>query len=117
MNECPTCGRKIKGETCPYCDEELMQEGSADSTPVSVESLVVVYRCDEQWQAEFVMSALESEGIPAFRETSDDIDGLGYQDMTGDAIGDTAIMVEEEDVGRAREIIKVSEHDLDAGEH
>ena len=117
MNECPTCGRKIKGEACPYCDEELVRDGSGDSTPVSGESLVVVFRCDEEWRADFVMSALESEGIPAFRESSDALEDLDYDDQAGAWSGETSILVEEEDAERALEVIDSAKHDLDTGEH
>jgi hypothetical protein len=117
MNECPTCGRKIRGDTCPYCDEESVQDGTGDSTAVTGESLVVVFRCDEAWRADFVMSALQSEGIPAFRESSDSMDDFDYDDQSGGWSGDIAIMVEEEDTERAVEIIESAEHDLEADEH
>jgi hypothetical protein len=117
MNECPTCGRKLRGDTCPYCDEELVQDGSEDSTPVSGESLVVVFRCDQEWQADFVISALEAEGIRAFRESSDVVDDHASDDQAGDWSGDIAIMVEEEDTEKAIEIVDAAQHDLDAGEH
>lgn len=117
MNECPTCGRKIKGDACPYCDEELAQGGSKDSTPVSGESLVVVFRSDKEWQADFVMSALESEGIPAFRESSDAVEDLDYDDQADGWSGGISIMVEEEDSERAIEVIDSAKHDLDTGEH
>jgi hypothetical protein len=117
MNECPTCGRRIRGDICPYCDEELVQDDSVDSTPVSGESSVDVFSCDHQWQADFIMSALESEGIPAHMESGNSRSGLDHGDESGRMTGDMIIVVDEEDADRAREIIKSAEHDLDAGEH
>ena len=66
MNECPTCGRKLRGDTCPYCDEEVAADAEVDSSPVSGEALVAVYGCYDQRQSDRVISLLESEGIPAF---------------------------------------------------
>lgn len=117
MNECPTCGRKIRGEICPYCDEELVDEESPDSVPVSAESSVPVFSCDHQWQADFIMSALESEGIPAHQDSSDSVADRGHGDGSPDITGDIVIVVDEEDADRAREIIESAEGDLEAERH
>ena len=116
MNECPTCGRKIRGETCPYCDEETGHDDAKDSTPVSGEALITVFSCDEEWRAEFVTSLLESEGIPAYidpRDSLGDVTDAGLDETSGDMV----IRVEEEDSEKALEIISSHEHDLESGEH
>jgi hypothetical protein len=115
MNECPTCGRKIRGETCPYCDEELGQDDAADSTPVSGEALMTVFSCDEEWRAEFVMSLLESEGIPAYIDSHDSPGGAAEDGP--EASGDIVIRVEEEDSEKATEIITLHRHDIESSEH
>jgi len=112
MNECPTCGRKLRGSVCPYCDEEQVDNGEVESTPVSGESMVVVFNCDRERQADYVMSLLESEGIPAFLDSGTGEDSLHNDDAEGDMI----IRVEEEDADRAREIIELLEQDLDVDE-
>ena len=115
MNECPTCGRKIRGNVCPYCDEEVSEGDTAESTPVSGESLIAVFGCDHGWQADFVMSLLQSEGIPAYLESGDAAEDL--HDSSDEIEGEIVIRVEEEDAERATEIIESSKHELDAGEH
>lgn len=112
MSECPTCGRQLRGSACPYCDEEQADKGDVESTPVSGESMVVVFSCDHERQADHVMSLLESEGIPAFMDSAADQDNP--HDV--ETAGDTVIRVEEEDEDRAREIIESVEHELDEDE-
>ena len=112
MSECPTCGRQLRGSICPYCDEEQADNGEAESTPVSGESMVVVFSSDHERQADHVMSLLESEGIPAFVEPAAGADSLRDVETAGDII----IRVEEEDADRAKQIIESAEHELDGGE-
>jgi hypothetical protein len=114
MSECPTCGRKLKGSVCPYCDEEVLDDERADSTPVSGESLVTVFSCDQPRQADHVMSLLESEGIPAYQASGADLDDL--QDDDEDIFGDITIKVDEDDADRAKEVIESAEHELEADE-
>ena len=114
MNECPTCGRKIRGKICPYCDEELVDEESDGSGSVSADSAVPVFSCDERWQAEFIISALESEGIPAHQESSSSVAGRHGGDESPEITGDIAVMVDAEDADRAREIVESAQGDLDA---
>jgi hypothetical protein len=114
MNECPTCGRKIRGDICPYCDEAVSEEENGDSSPVSGQSLLAVYGSDLKSQAEFVMSLLESEGIPAYQESGDSIDHS--QDPLGQIEGDVVVLVDEEDADRAREVIDSHKHELDSGD-
>ena len=111
MSECPTCGRVLRGSVCPYCDEELANGGDVESTPVTGESMVVVFSSDLERHADHVMSLLESEGIPVFVDsaTGEDILHDG-----GDALGDFVIRVEEEDAERAREVIEAVEQELSA---
>jgi hypothetical protein len=114
MSECPTCGRKLRGDVCPYCDEESPDDVEAESNPVSGESLVAVYACDEERQADHVISLLESEGVPAFQDSA-----LDAGDLSGDSdgfIGDIVIRVSEDDEERAKEIIESAVHDLDVEE-
>ena len=113
MNECPTCGRKLRGDVCPYCDEEVVGGADVDANPVSGESLIAVYGCDDRKQADRVISLLESEGIPAFQVSGPDVDGTsGAADLDGDII----IRVGEEDEDRAHEIIETAEHEIDIEE-
>ena len=114
MNECPTCGRRIRGEFCPYCDEERDEGQPEEATPASDEGLVEIFYCDHQWQADFIMSLLESEGIPAYKRSSSSGGGLESPSGASDSF---SIQVEEEDSDRARETIESAKHDLDAQEH
>jgi hypothetical protein len=110
MSECPTCGRKLRGSYCPYCEEEVGVDDAQGATPVTGESMEAVFSSDSQWQADFVMSLLESEGIPTFKESADTIGDIpGSEDVTGDIV----IMVEEEDADRAREAIEASRSELE----
>lgn len=110
MNECPTCGRKLRGDDCPYCDEEQLIGNDAEATPVSGESMVVVFSSDIRRQADHAMSLLESEGIPAYMGSPDsDID---LHSVVDDIDGEIVIMVEEEDAERATELIQDAEHEL-----
>jgi hypothetical protein len=111
MDECPTCGRKLKGDLCPYCDEESLRAADdAESSPVTGESMVAVFACDEERQADHVVSLLESEGIPAFQSLSEDFDDPSE---LADLDGSIVISVDEEDEARAREIIETAEGDMD----
>jgi hypothetical protein len=109
MSECPTCGRKIRGDVCPYCDEEGLASGDIDSSPVSGESLVAVFGCNEERQADHAVSLLESEGIPAFQSLAEDVDDPAE---LADLDGDIIISVSEEDEDRAREIITAAEPEM-----
>jgi hypothetical protein len=117
MNECPTCGRKIRGEVCPYCEENLADDGSVDSTPVSGESMVAVYGCEHQWQADFILSALEAEGIPAYTESQESKGDAHLEDIVGEPDGSIIITVEEEDAERAREVAGSAHREIEADEH
>ena len=110
MNDCPTCGRRLRGDVCPYCDEEGLADSDVDSSPVSGEDLVAVYACDEDRQADHIVSLLESEGIPAFTSPADDVDDPSE---LADLEGDIIISVSEEDEDRARELIESAEPDMD----
>jgi hypothetical protein len=112
MGECPTCGRRIRGTVCPYCDEHIADDDADDSTLVSGESKVPVFASDEAWQIAFVMGLLESEGIPAYQESADSIDDLDNL-LPEDMSGDTVVVVEEEDADRASEAIEASRSDLE----
>jgi hypothetical protein len=114
MDECPTCGRKIRGEFCPYCDEERDGEEAGEAAPASGEGLVETFSCEHQWQADFIVSLLESEGIPAYRRPASSAGSLESSSAASKSI---SIQVEEEDTDRAREIIESAKHDLDAQEH
>jgi hypothetical protein len=111
MNECPTCGRKLRGDDCPYCDEEEFGIGESEATPVSGESMVVVYSTDIKRQADLVMSLLESEGIPAYVGSPDS--EIDFHNVVDDIDGQMVIMVEEEDAERAAELIKAEEQELE----
>ena len=111
MNECPTCGRKLRGDLCPYCDEEsVTADDDTESNPVTGESMVAVFACDEERQADRVVSLLESEGIPAFQSLAEDFDDASE---LADLDGNIVISVGEEDENRAREIIENAESDMD----
>lgn len=111
MSECPTCGRKLRGGECPYCDEEQFDSGDSEATPVSGESMVVVFSSDIKRQADHAMSLLESEGIPAYMGSPDsDVDLHGVAE---DYDGEIVIMVEEEDAERAAELIEAAEQELE----
>jgi hypothetical protein len=101
----------MRGDDCPYCDEEQFGSGDVESTPVSGESMVVVFSTDIRRQADLAMSLLESEGIPAYMGSPDsEIDFHGVAD---DLEGDIVIMVEEEDSDRAAELIEAAESELE----
>jgi len=111
MNECPTCGRKMRGDDCPYCDEEQLGSGGVEATPVSGESMVVVFTTDIKRQADLAMSLMESEGIPAYTGSPDK--EIDLHSVVDDIDGDMVILVEEEDAARAAELIKAAAHDLE----
>ena len=113
MNECPTCGRKLRGDVCPYCDEEGLGDSDVEASPVSGESLVAVYGCYDEKQADHIISLLESEGIPAFQISEADIDASSD---AADLDGDIIIQVGEEDEDRAREVIDAAEPEIDVEE-
>jgi Putative prokaryotic signal transducing protein len=109
MSECPTCGRRLRGNICPYCDEEVIESGEAEDVTVSGEGLVEVFRSRTQAQADFVTSLLESEGIPTFQApggSSDSGKGRGI-----------SIQVEEEDGDRAKDVIESAKDDLDTADN
>ncbi|MFZ1946444.1 MAG: DUF2007 domain-containing protein [bacterium] len=112
MNECPTCGRMIKGSICHYCDEELLEEGGTEAVGVTGEDLADVFRCRTQAQADFITSLLESEGIPAFQAPGDSLDG-GRRSARARGV---SIQVEEEDAARALQIIESAKDDLETQE-
>jgi hypothetical protein len=113
MNECPTCGRNIKGSICPYCDEEALGGGETDPAGVTGEELTEVYHCRTQAQADFTTSLLESEGIPTFQAPGEALDGGGRRSAKGRGI---SIQVGEEDAERAAEIIESAKDDLESHE-
>ena len=76
-----------------------------------------VDHADDERQVDFIMSALEAEGIPAHRESSEALGSLVHGDDDTDLTGDIVIVVDEEDADRAREIVESSEHELDTGNH
>jgi hypothetical protein len=114
MMECPTCGRTVEGDTCPYCGEEASHGDSQEAKSISIESTTEVYHCDHQWQADFIISLLESEGIPAFQGPGSSLSGLEFPPV--ETSGGIAIRVDEEDGGRATEIIESSKEELEEDE-
>jgi hypothetical protein len=117
MNECPTCGRKTRDGVCPYCDEDVTHDATADCATVSGESSVGVFSSDDERQADIIMSALQAEGIPAHRESSESMSDLIGGDEYADLTGEIIVVVDEEDADRAREIVEASEHELGTGDH
>jgi hypothetical protein len=114
MMECPTCGRTIEGDTCPYCGEEGSLADAPESGSVSSEATTEVYHCDHQWQADFIISLLESEGIPSRQGPSATVSGLEFPPV--ETSGGIAIFVDEEDADRATEIIESSREELEEEE-
>ncbi len=115
MNECPTCGRFIKGDFCPYCDERVVDEDEFQDEELPSDSLVVVYSCDEQWKADSVISALEAEGIPAYKYRTEAVEHLVdnyYVEPTGEIV----VMVDEDDAKRALDVIESNRDDLETEE-
>ena len=112
--ECPTCGRTVEGDSCPYCGDEESLGDTLETGSVSIESTVEVYHCDHQWQADFIISLLESEGIPAFQGPGSSVSGLEFPPV--ETSGGIAILVDEEDADRAREIIESAKEELDEEE-
>jgi hypothetical protein len=101
----------MRGDECPYCDEDQFGSGDVEATPVSGESMVVVFSSDIKRQADLAMSLLESEGIPAYVGSPDS--EFDFRTVTGDIDGEIVIMVEEEDADRAQELIEAAEHELE----
>jgi hypothetical protein len=108
MNECPTCGRRIKGSICPYCDEEALEEEGAEAIGVTGEELTEVYHCKTQAEADFITSLLESEGIPTFQAPGEPLGGHGSSKGRG-----ISLQVGEEDEERAREVLETAKDDLE----
>lgn len=115
MNECPTCGRLIRGDFCPYCDEQVVEDDEFADEEVPSDSLVVVYSCDEKWKADSVISALEAEGIPAYKYRAEAVEHL-VEDYYVDPTGEIVVMVDEEDAKRALDIIESTKEDLESDE-
>ena len=113
MNECPTCGRRIRGSMCPYCDEEVLGEERGEAIGVVGEELVAVYHCKNQGQADFITSLLESEGIPTFQAPGEAF--ASDRRSSGRARG-ISIQVEEEDAEKARDLIDAAKDELEAEE-
>jgi len=113
MNECPTCGRRIKGSICPYCDEEVAEDEEKESPAAAGEELTEVYHSRTQTQADFITSLLESEGIPTFQSPGEALDSGGRRSSKARGI---SIQVGEEDVERAQEIIESAKDDLEIHE-
>lgn len=110
MNECPTCGRRIKGSICPYCDEEVAEDEENESTAAG-EELTEVYHSRTQTQADFITSLLESEGIPTFQAPGEALDSGGRRSSKARGI---SIQVADEDAERAKEIIQSAKDDLES---
>jgi hypothetical protein len=110
MMECPTCGRTVEGNTCPYCGEEATFDDDQDSGSVSSESTIEIYHCDHQWQADFIISLLESEGIPASQGPSSSLSGIEFPPV--ETSGGIAILVEGEDAEQALDIIESAKDEL-----
>jgi len=112
MTECPTCGRRIKGSICPYCDEEVLEEEGKESAAAAGEELTEVHHSRTQTQADFITSLLESEGIPTFQAPGEALDS-GRRSSKARGI---SIQVAEEDAERAQEIIESAKDDLESHE-
>ena len=111
MNECPTCGRRIRGRICPYCDEELLESDEAETLVATGEDLVEVFHCRTEAQADFITSLLESEGIPTVQAPGASLE-TGRK-ASGRARG-ISIQVTDEDANRARDLIEAAKEDLEA---
>jgi hypothetical protein len=114
MSECPTCGRRLRGSVCPYCDEEVIESGEAEDLSVSGEDLVEVFHSRTQAQADFITSLLESEGIPTFQAPGGSPEGGKALGGRGRGI---SVQVEEEDVDRANDVIESAKDDLETAEN
>lgn len=115
MNECPTCGRLIRGEFCPYCDERVVEADELEEQEMPSDSLAVVYSCDEQWKAESVISALEAEGIPAYKYRTEAVESL-IKNYYVDPTGEIVVMVDKDDAQRALDVIEATSDYLETEE-
>ena len=113
MDECPICGRRLKGSVCPYCDEEVLEDEEAETTGVAGEALVEVFHCRTQTEADFITSLLESEGIPAFQAPGESLSG---DRRAGSKARGISVQVEEEDADRAHDLIQAAKGELETEE-
>lgn len=116
MTECPTCGRRLRGSMCPYCDEEALDSDDAEVPGVAGEEMVEIFHSKTQAQADFITSLLESEGIPTYQAPG----GSGGPGVVGKAGGHgrgISIQVEEEDADRARDALESAKDDLETEDH
>ncbi|HVP57763.1 MAG TPA: DUF2007 domain-containing protein [bacterium] len=114
MSECPTCGRRLRGNVCPYCDEEVLNSGEVEDLGASGEDLVEVFHSRTQAQADFITSLLESEGIPTFQAPGG---AAGAGKVAGGRGRGISVQVAEEDVDRARDVIESAKDDLEAADN
>jgi len=117
MRTCSQCRRSFPDGTrkCPHCDTYLLALWNEDESdvdepefPVSErdrqqsEGLVVVARCRTRWEADFVRTLLESEGIATGQKPSAATEAWGYLPSFSATI---EILVRAEDEEEARNIL------------
>ena len=111
MRTCSHCRRSFPegARKCPACDtyllglwreDEALEPAPASSRPP--EGLVVVARCRTRWEADFVRTLLESEGIATGQKPSAATETWSYLPTLSAAI---EVLVRAEDEDEARNIL------------
>jgi len=97
--KCPACGTYLLGV---WREGEVVEAAPPPRSSRPPEGLVVVARCRTRWEADFVRTLLESEGIATGQKPSAATEAWSYLPSLSTAI---EVLVRAEDEDEARSIL------------